>query len=159
MVIHFFIRHHHQAGQHHHRPQEIEVKPHKHFFKFSHNVAIVSFEFLDDRYFLRNLVRLLIRSSVYCGAADAQDMRPDNWRPFSLRPIIVIIIIIIIVRTIFNIAIAISSNYQRYKLKTIPHEKSTTIENIRTINQKTKKIMKNTTTPPQKKDTIMASIS
>ena len=119
MVIHFFIRHHHQAAQHHHRPQEIEVKPHKHFFKFSHNVAIVSFEFLDDRYFLRNLVRLLIRSSVYCGAADAQDMRPDNWRPFSLRPIIVIIIIIIIVRTIFNIAIAISSNYQRYKLKTI----------------------------------------
>ena len=93
MVIHFFIQHHHQAGQHHHRPQEIETKLHiKHFFKFSHNVVIVSFEFLDDRFFLRNLVRLLIRSSVYCGAADAQDMRPDNWRPFSLRPIIVIII-------------------------------------------------------------------
>ena len=57
----------------------------------------MSFEFLDDRYFLRNLVRLLIRSSVYCGAADAQDMRPDNWRPFSLLPIIIIVIVIAIV--------------------------------------------------------------
>ena len=66
----------------------------------------MSFEFLDDRYFLRNLVRLLIRSSVYCGAADAQDMRPDNWRPFSLLPIIVIIIIIVIV-VIIVIIIAI----------------------------------------------------